>query len=93
MPTAFTPNNDGQNDILYVHGSEDLKVLSMQVFDRWGDRVFFKEGDYLLNDPALYWDGTFNGEDLQTGAYLWTVLIQYRDGRTEYVEGSTTLIR
>jgi gliding motility-associated-like protein len=93
VPTAFTPNNDEQNDILYVHGSEDLKVLSMQVFDRWGNRVFNKEGDYFLNDPALYWDGTFNGEDLQTGAYLWTVLIQFRDGRTEYIEGSTTLIR
>ena len=60
---------------------------------RHGAGFFMVEGDYFLNDPALYWDGTFNGEELQTGAYLWTVLIQFRDGRTEYIEGSTTLIR
>lgn len=93
VPTAFTPNNDGNNDLLYVHGSEELRVLSLQVFDRWGGRIFHQEGDFEINDPTLHWDGTFKGKEMQSGTYLWSALIQFQDGRTEYFEGSTLLIR
>jgi gliding motility-associated-like protein len=93
VPTGFSPNNDNNNDVLYVHGSEDLKVVSMQIFDRWGGLVFQREGEFDLNVPDLHWDGTFKGVDMPTGAYLWSILVEFKDGHREYFEGSTTLIR
>lgn len=93
LPTAFTPNDDNNNDVLYVHGSKDLKVLSFQVFDRWGDLIFQRDGEFEINDSDLNWDGTFNGKEMESGSYLWYVLVQLKDGTTESFEGSTLLIR
>ena len=42
VPTAFTPNGDGNNDLLLVHGVPGTEVLTYKVFDRWGSLLFQK---------------------------------------------------
>ena len=93
VPTGFSPNGDGNNDLLFVHGSERLKVLSLSVYDRWSNCLFRGEGEYDLNDPTLSWDGSYKGKVAPTGAYMWVAEILHVDGRKEVFKGSVNLIR
>ena len=92
VPTGFSPNGDNMNDRLLVHGRKLTRVVSFRVFDRWGE-LLYEDGGFDINDPAFGWDGTFRGEPAGTGVYVWTVTVEYEDGATESLSGSTTLIR
>ena len=59
VPNAFSPNNDGNNDILVLYSPGDVQeVKAFRVFDRWGEKVFVSTS---IDDC---WDGTFNGKAL-----------------------------
>lgn len=64
VPNAFSPNGDGINDRFGVFGT-DIQSLRFSVFDRWGNLLFVSE------DPADQWDGTFKGNPLNAGTYVW----------------------
>ena len=51
VPNAFTPNGDGNNDLFQIYG-EDIKTVSMKVFNRWGELV------YSTTNSLAGWDGT-----------------------------------
>ena len=69
LPTAFSPNNDSQNDALSLFSNCSLSKLEMKVYSRWGDE--------LINSNAaeFSWNGTSNGKPVPAGLYL--VLIRY----------------
>jgi len=92
VPTGFSPNGDGQNDVLFVLGEEDVVIESFGIFDRWGDQVFLVE-DADINDFTKGWDGTFRGQPLPTGQYAWQLKAKMPDGRTEIMQGFSTLLR
>lgn len=92
VPTGFSPNLDGRNDRLTVHGVNGTNILSFKIFDRWGELVFSNDG-FAANDEAAGWDGTFKGQPFSTAVFAWIVEVQYEDGVTEVVNGHTTLIR
>jgi gliding motility-associated-like protein len=73
IPTLFTPNGDGENDVFYVHGF-GIAEITLQVFDRWG-RLLFE-----TNDPEQGWDGTINGSPAEEGEYLWVIQGAFYDG-------------
>jgi gliding motility-associated-like protein len=93
VPTAFSPNGDGQNDRLLVHGTRGARVLNFQVFDRWGEMVYVNEAPFLVNDPTQGWDGNFRGQEMNSGVFIWNLEVEYEDGNSELFKGSTTLIR
>lgn len=76
MPNVFTPNGDGVNDVFTLNsGLNSNAVLgpcaSMQVFNRWGQKVFTSQGNNLL------WDGrNFAGEPCTVGTYFWTLSVK-----------------
>ena len=93
VPTAFTPNEDGHNDRLLVHGRPGTRVLSFSIYDRWGDFVY-SEGDFAVNDPDHGWDGRdHGGKEQNAGVYVFKAEIEYEDGSKETISGQTTLIR
>ena len=92
VPTGFTPNADNVNDLLLVHGLPGVQVLQFRVWDRWGELVFTDSG-FEVNDPARGWDGTYRGQSLNGGVYIWQVEVLYPDNSTEVLNGQTTLIR
>jgi gliding motility-associated-like protein len=92
VPTAFSPNGDLTNDLLLVHGQKTSKALTFRVYDRWGEMVY-EAKDFDFNDPNTGWDGTFRGEAMDPGVYVWVLEVQYVDGVTELYKGNTTLIR
>lgn len=92
VPTAFSPNGDGSNDRLLVHGLDGTTIRLFQVFDRWGDLVY-QGGNFPINDPDSGWDGSFRGLEMSSGVYIWYLEVEYIDGREEAFKGSTTLVR
>ncbi len=92
VPTGFTPNGDGVNDILNVHGRTGATVKVFRIFDRWGE-LLYETGDFEVNDLTRGWDGTYRGEALMSGVYIWHLVALYPDGSEEPFQGQTTLIR
>ena len=92
VPTGFTPNGDGVNDILPVHGQSGTMVHLFRVFDRWGELLY--EGlDVPVNDITKGWDGNFKGQPMPPGVYVWYIEVEYSDGMSDNFRGETTLIR
>lgn len=92
VPSGFTPNGDGQNDLLFVHGRPGTFVNSFAVYDRWSN-LLFESGEYAVNDASNGWDGMYEGEPVNAGVYIYKMVIRYEDGSTETLAGETTLIR
>ncbi|MAC94104.1 MAG: hypothetical protein CMC96_01250 [Flavobacteriales bacterium] len=71
-PNVFTPNGDGVNDYFYPSLKCQLVSYEMNIFNRWGDLVFYS------NQPLLQWDGRVNdGKKAAEGHYMY--VIEYKD--------------
>ena len=92
VPTGFSPNGDGQNDVLLVHGSQGTVIQNFLVYDQWG-AVVHESGDFEVNAIIGGWDGKVRNLEAPPGTYLWKVEATFIDGITEVYSGSTTLIR
>lgn len=92
VPSGFTPNGDGVNDLLLVHGRPGTQVLQYQVFDRWGELVFTAT-DFPVNDETVGWDGRLKGQTMNSGVFIWVINVRHEDGIEEIIRGQTTLIR
>jgi gliding motility-associated-like protein len=93
IPSAFSPNGDGRNDIFYVLGGAAGSVVKqLSVFNRWGQCVF-QVHDAPPGDPAWGWDGHINGSAAPTGVYAYVVEIQMGDGTKQMLKGTLMLIR
>lgn len=92
VPTGFTPNQDGMNDVLMVHGKPDVQVNYFRVYDRWGE-LLFEDTDFPTNTPGRGWDGNFRGEPMMGGVYIWHIEATLPDGNVITEHGSTTLVR
>ena len=87
VPNAFTPNNDGHNDILRVIGPGIGKLVVFAVYDRWGRQVF------LTRNAAVGWDGTFGGRAMDAGTYVWMAEAVDDHGKVVQKKGTVVLIR
>ncbi len=88
IPDAFTPNNDGLNDVFRVGHLTSNSVAEMSVYNRWGNLVYHAKGGENTG-----WDGTFNGVPQDMGAYNYLVVIGKPDGTFQYYKGALTLLR
>ncbi|MCK7558327.1 gliding motility-associated C-terminal domain-containing protein [Chitinophaga sedimenti] len=86
IPNAFTPNNDGSNDILYVYGNTIAK-MSLRIFNQWGQLVFESK------DKAKGWDGTMSGQRQPVGVYVYEFMSTMTDGTKINKRGTITIIR
>ena len=86
VPSAFSPNGDGENDVLYVKGY-GLEAISFRVFNRYGEMVF------ETSDQRIGWDGTFKNRMENPGVFTWTLHYNFVDGKRGMQKGNTTLIR
>ena len=92
IPTAFSPNNDNQNDLLLIHGAEGIKILQFKIYDRLGN-VVYQDTDFFTNESNRGWNGTFKQSDAPVGNYEWFCTVEYPDGYKDYLRGQTQLIR
>jgi gliding motility-associated-like protein len=88
VPTGFTPNNDGKNDVFRVLGSPQVSNLKLCVYNRWGKQV------YCGNSIYEGWDGTHNGQPCPIGTYVWVATYTLLSTGEQRVEsGNVTLMR
>ncbi len=88
VPNGFTPNNDGNNDVLYVRSTALTEIRVFRVFNRWGELVFETN---TINEG---WDGTHNGKTLNPGVFVYYVEgVCPLDGSNLIQKGNVTLIR
>jgi gliding motility-associated-like protein len=91
IPTAFSPNGDGINDVFQVFGNDILRVNSIKIFNRWGDLMYDEmRADYRSGEPL--WDGTFQGKLLNPGVYIVLVEVTVQGGKTVQLKSDLTLI-
>lgn len=87
IPTAFSPNGDGINDVFKLVNIKNEKLIDFRVFNRWGTIV------YNSKDMHQGWDGNYKGQAQATGVYGYAIRIMYEDGVEEIYKGTVTLIR
>lgn len=88
VPTAFSPNGDGFNDILFARGSGIKKLLDFKIYNRLGQLLF------MTTDENLGWDGTYKGVDQNTDSYFYTYRAEaYIPGKIVSGEGNFMLLR
>jgi gliding motility-associated-like protein len=88
MPNAFTPGNDDVNNVfrpIFFGGS--ATVVSFQVYNRWGNKVF------EAKDNLISWDGKHDGKDAPMDVYVYYIKIRYANGEEEERRGDVTLMR
>ncbi|MCJ8163928.1 gliding motility-associated C-terminal domain-containing protein [Pontibacter sp. E15-1] len=85
VPNAFTPNRDQVNETWEIENHENYPEMRVEVFNRWGNRIFSSSAGY--NVP---WDGTYNGEVLPVATYYYII---YLNSTEKPISGNVTIIR
>ncbi len=86
IPSSFTPDDDGHNEFFYGQG-EYYDEYNMYIYDRWGEMIFESA------DDRYPWDGTYKGEQVQQGTYIYRFYIIDWQGHDHEYEGTVTLHR
>ncbi len=84
IPAAFSPNGDGYNDEFYIENLHLYPRAVVQIFNRWGQLLY---EDLGING---FWDGTYNGNPVPTGAYLYNIILNINEDPRV---GTVTIIR
>lgn len=86
VPSAFSPDNDGHNDVLMVEGN-NITEMTFAIYNRWGQKVF------ETKDQNRGWDGTFQGTLLSPDVYGYYMNCTCDDGSQALLKGNITLLR
>lgn len=84
VPNAFTPNNDGLNDLLTARAYFKLQEFELSIYNRWGQRIFSTK---KINEG---WDGLQNNQKAAPGIYTW--LVKYKRNDKQFTRKGTTLL-
>lgn len=86
LPTGFTPNGDGVNDMLYIR-SNFITEVYLTIYDRWGEKLF------ETSDTKKGWDGMYKGRKLDQGVYGYYMTFKCNNGQESFKKGNITLMR
>ncbi|MFN8299130.1 MAG: gliding motility-associated C-terminal domain-containing protein [Chitinophagales bacterium] len=86
VPNAFSPNGDGNNDVLFIYGKA-LAKANLLIFNRWGEKVYDSQNQFNG------WDGYYRGQLQNPGVYTYYLQAVYLNGRTRDKKGTITLIK
>jgi len=85
IPNAFTPNGDGENDVLFVRG--ELDEIFISIFNRWGEKIFES------TDQSIGWDGTYKGNLVEPGVFVYHLTTKCGDTDEIFKKGNITVIQ
>lgn len=91
VPNAFSPNQDGINDLFMVYAGAGITIRNLNIADRWGN-LYFQENDFSPNDPGRAWDGTFQGKKVPIGVYAYSLEIELPSGELFIQVGEVSVI-
>jgi gliding motility-associated-like protein len=85
VPNAFSPNEDGKNELFRVYVPPGITAYEMRIFSRWGEQIFMS-GD--INEG---WDGKVKGQ-IKVDVYIYKLMVKYPNGKIKNVSGTVTLL-
>jgi hypothetical protein len=94
-PNVIWPEDpDGENGAftLYTRPNSVTRILSLQVYDRWGEQMFVNK-DFQPDDPQVGWPGNFKGEPVNPGVFVWWAEVELIDGQKLLLKGDVTVVR
>ena len=86
LPNAFSPNGDGENDILYLRANY-IEEMDLEIYNRWGQKMF------QTTDQSIGWDGNFKGEPVSPDVYAFYLRVKCINGEEFFKKGNVTLVR
>lgn len=84
VPTAFSPNADGQNDFFFVRGN-NVKDFTIRIYDRWGSKVF------ETSNLAEGWNGEYHNRKVNSGILVYVLDYTLNDGTVQTTKGNITV--
>ena len=100
LPDAFSPNNDGINDVFYprTHYPAIERIEEFIIVDKYNETVFDAQAEHperilLVEDPDIGWKGDFRGQKAEAGVYRYRLSLRYIDGEVYTFTGNVILIR
>lgn len=86
VPSGFSPNGDGENDVLFVRGV-GIKSMQLIVYDRIGEKIF--ETTVITEG----WDGMYKGKPMNNGIFVYHATVEFYNGNSDSKKGDVTLVR
>lgn len=86
IPSGFSPNGDGLNDVWQVYGAI-VKEIHFMVFNQWGEKIFES------NNQNIGWDGSYRGKAQPSGVYIYICKLKLADGTSVERKGTLNLLR
>ena len=86
---VFTPNEDGYNDTWKIFKIEFYKKNKVFIFDRWGQRVYYKEG----YDNADGWDAKYIGTNMPVSTYYYVIELEFDKQEKQVFKGPVSILR
>ncbi|MFK8037560.1 MAG: CotH kinase family protein [Crocinitomicaceae bacterium] len=87
VPTGFSPDNDGINDVYKFYVGNDVASFNLRIFDRWGAEIFHT--DSFVGE----WDGSYQGKFVNAGVYAYGLTYTLKTGQEVKKSGNITIIR
>jgi len=93
IPNAFAPAGNSDNQIFMIYAGKGVeKINNFKVFSRWGEQLY-EAKDFSPNDNSYGWNGSFKGEKMNPGVYVYFAEIEFSDGLKIIYKGNVTLTR
>jgi gliding motility-associated-like protein len=86
VPTIFSPNNDGKNDVLCIYGS-CFQTVSLTIYNRWGEKI------YETSSTEDCWDGTYRGKKVNSGTYVYKLRYNLFNEDENAQSGNITVVQ
>jgi len=95
LPNAFSPNNDGENDLLEIYYGDKACIKNFKIFiyNRWGEKVFSATGGPASGGESVYWDGIYKGKPEGTAVFVYYLEVNLISGEDIVRKGNITLMR
>lgn len=87
FPTAFSPNNDGLNDVFRLVTNERVETIELKIYNRWGELI------HAGNDDNHAWDGKYKRQDQANDLYIFVAKVKFVDQEEKMEMGNLSLIR
>jgi gliding motility-associated-like protein len=88
VPNIFNPTSGSIENTIFREFASNATILSLDIFDRWGEHIFSQEG------TGAGWDGTWKGKECTEGVYIY--ILRYKSNENEQIysiNGNVTLVR
>jgi len=94
VPNVIFPENPGGSNqtFLIFAGLGVHEIEYLNIFDRWGNQLFSNK-NFQANDESQGWNGTFRGQLVEPGIFVWVAKVIFKDGTVEVLKGDLTVVR